>query len=122
MNGSVYAFIGDAVLTLQVRTYLVTKNLQNANTLQKRTAEFVSAKTQAKVMAQILDEKLLNDDELAIYRRGVNYKNKSMAKNVDVKSYKMATGLEALWGYWFFHNFHTRLDEMWDKFRTIVEE
>lgn len=122
MNGSVYAFIGDAVLTLQVRTYLVTKNLQNANTLQKRTAEFVSAKTQAKVMAQILDEKLLNDDELAIYRRGVNYKNKSMAKNVDVKSYKMATGLEALWGYWFFHNFHTRLGEMWDKFRTIVEE
>ena len=69
-----------------------------------------------------LDENDLDEAELSIYRRGFNYKNRSIAKNADVKSYRMATGLEALWGYWFINNYTERLGQMWDKYRTYTEE
>ena len=44
-------------------------------------------------------EELLNDDEMAVFKRGRNAKSPTVPKNADVRDYRMATGFEALVGY-----------------------
>jgi ribonuclease III family protein len=46
-TGSVLAFIGDAVLTLQVREYLIKRGFTKSKDLQSISEAFVSAKSQA---------------------------------------------------------------------------
>ncbi len=121
-NGSVLAYMGDSVLAVQVREYLILNGLTRPEELLNASNFFVSAVFQAKFMKVILDQECLNELELSIYRRGFNYKNRSIAKNADIKSYRMATGLEALWGYWFLNNQTDRLGQMWDKYKTYTKE
>lgn len=121
-NGNTLAYIGDAVMSLQVRTYLVSeKNLQKPNVLQKESVKFVSAKSQAVFLNKMIEENILNEDELLIVKRGRNAKSDSVAKNVDVVTYRIATGLEALWGYLYISNQHERLDELWKYIIQIKE-
>lgn len=121
-NGNTLAYIGDAVMSLQVRTYLVSeKNLQKPNVLQKESVKFVSAKSQAVFLNKMIEENILNEDELLIVKRGRNAKSDSVAKNVDVVTYRIATGLEALWGYLYISNQHGRLDELWKYIIQIKE-
>ena len=47
----------------------------------------------------MLDEGLLTDKEMAIYKRGRNTNSHTKAKNADVVTYRMSTGFEALMGY-----------------------
>lgn len=122
MNGSNYAFIGDAILTLLTREYLISKSVSKANQLQRQTAKFVSAMMQAEIAKQWMENTLLSEDEIIIFKRGVNYKNRSMAKNADIRSYKLSTGIEALFGYWYLEKKQERLGEMWEKYKTIVEK
>ena len=121
-NGQVLAFIGDSVMTLWVREYLVDQGMTNAKDLQVASNTYVSAKAQAKVMIALLADDFLDEKEIEIYHLGRNYKGHSKAKNVDIKTYKIASGFEALWGYWHLKNNPQRLCELWDKTRTIVEE
>lgn len=121
-NGNTLAYIGDAVMSLQVRTYLISeKNLQKPNVLQKESVKFVSAKAQAAFLNKMIDDHILNEDELLIVKRGRNAKSDSVAKNVDVVTYRIATGLEALWGYLYLSEKHERLDELWKYIIQIKE-
>lgn len=121
-NGNTLAYIGDAVMSLQVRTYLISeKNLQKPNVLQKESVRFVSAKSQAVFLNKMIEDNILSEDELLIVKRGRNAKSDSVAKNVDVVTYRIATGLEALWGYLYISNQHERLDELWKYIIQIKE-
>ncbi|NLC41756.1 MAG: ribonuclease III [Erysipelothrix sp.] len=120
-NGSVLAYIGDAVLSLQVREYLVSKSITQAKTLLKRSILFVSAESQADFMNHLLKTNELSEEELLIYKRGRNHKSSSIAKNADVISYRVATGLEALWGYLYLEQKHERLEQLWKKYREYVD-
>ncbi|NBK96884.1 MAG: ribonuclease III [Clostridia bacterium] len=121
-NGNTLAYIGDAVMSLQVRSYLISeKNLQKPNVLQKESVKFVSAKSQAAFLNKMMEEHVLSEDELAIVKRGRNAKSDSVAKNVDVQTYRIATGLEALWGYLYLSNKQERLDELWKYIIQIKE-
>jgi len=122
MSGSVLAFIGDAVLSLYVRSYLVEKGFTKPKDLQERSVRYVSAKAQAKFIHRLMDEKTLNEEELGIYKRGRNYKSDSVPKNTDVTTYHSATGYEALWGYWYMREDTARLEQIWNQMRTSVEE
>lgn len=118
---TVLAYLGDAVMSLQVREYLIDKGLVNPKKLLEASIHFVSAKSQAEFMKLILEEELLSDQEFKIYRRAYNHKFTSKAKNVDFMAYKYATGLEALWGYWYQQNQVERLEQMWDIYKSVVE-
>lgn len=122
MNSSVLAFIGDAVLSLQVREYLVEQGLVKPQKLLEESIQFVSALSQAQFIKQVIHDKLLSEEELVIFRRAYNHKFQSKAKNADVKSYKYATGLEALWGYWYLNKQNDRLEQMWNKYKTYKKE
>lgn len=110
LNGGTLAFVGDAVMTLQIRDHLVSKGVTNLKELQEKTSAVVSAKSQAAFAFVIEPELTL--EELAIFKRGRNHKSTSTAKNQHLIDYRHATGLEALWGYWYLNNEKDRLEEM----------
>lgn len=112
INGNTLAFIGDAVFSLQVREFFVSKGIQKSNVLQRKTVELVSAKGQAKILKTLLDENLLSEEELEIVKRGRNTKSHSVAKNADILTYRNATGFEALWGFLYLDNRYDRLKEL----------
>ena len=121
-SGNVLAFIGDAVLTLQVREYWVSKGYTKTKDLQEKSIEFVSAKAQASFMEYLLENEILNEEEVTIYKRGRNTKTHSIAKNADVITYRVATGFEALWGYIHLNKDQKRMDYLWGLFKDLVGE
>lgn len=120
-SGNVLAFIGDAVLTLQVREHLVSLGITKTKQLQETSIKYVSANAQAAFISELLKDGVLNEEEIAIYKRGRNAKSASSAKNADILNYRFATGFEALWGYLHLTNQTERLNELWDKFIEMVE-
>lgn len=113
LSGSVLSFIGDAILSLKVREFLVTKGYTRAKDLQEKSIIFVGAVGQAEFMQHLIDKEILDDNETNIYKRGRNANMGSTAKNVDVISYRVASGLEALFGYFYYED-KERLDEIFN--------
>ena len=110
------AFLGDAVYELLVRTEIVKKGSMPAGKLHTAAIQFVSAKGQAKAMALL--ESLLSEDEHAIFLRGRNANHVKPPKNADPNEYRIATGMEALFGYLFLYEKNERILEL---FRLILE-
>jgi ribonuclease-3 family protein len=122
LNGSVLAFVGDAVLSLKVRLLLVEHGYTKPKDLQEHSVHYVSAKAQAKFVRELLDNKQLDDAEERVYKRGRNFKSDSIPKNTDVTTYRCATGYEALWGYWYLSNQNERLEQIWNQMQTSIQE
>jgi ribonuclease-3 family protein len=92
-----FAYIGDAVFDLIIRSVLVNEGNTAVNNLHKRASAIVKAPTQSAVAAAIMDE--LTEEEKDIYRRGRNSKPHTRAKNASTMEYLEATGLEAVIGF-----------------------
>ncbi|MDN6900742.1 Mini-ribonuclease 3 [Oenococcus sicerae] len=111
-NGLSLAFIGDAVDELKIRTYLLSTGLTKVNDLQHRSKEFVSAKAHGKLFILMEDEHLLTEEERDIFKRGRNSHPHTKAKNTDIVTYQVSTGVEALLGYLYLSRQYERLDEI----------
>lgn len=101
-SGNVLAFIGDGVITMHVRTYLVSRGYTKSKDLQQKSTIYVSAKGQADFMQYILDKEILSETEFNIYKRGRNANMGATAKNASVVTYRVASGFEALIGYLYY--------------------
>lgn len=119
-SGNVLAFLGDAYLSLQVRSYLIDLGYNQLKKMQETSVLFVSAEGQAKFMNQLLKDNLISEDEMIYYKRGRNAKSRSMAKNAEMIDYRVATGLESLWGYLYLKEDFQRLDQLWSLFKESV--
>ena len=93
------AYLGDSVYENYIRKYLIGTGIGNVNDLQTESIKYVSAKAQAKFVTELIDNNILLEDELDIYKRARNYKTTSHPKNTDIITYKIATGFEAIIGY-----------------------
>ena len=91
------AYLGDSVIELCVREALVKMGVSSAKNLNSAALRFVRAKAQAEATMKILP--ILTDEENAAYRRGRNIGHTNVPKSATVGQYRMATGLEALFGY-----------------------
>lgn len=91
------AFIGDAVHSLFVKEKLVNICDDKGAVLNKKASNIVRASAQANFFDEI--ESLLNEDEIAVYKRARNAKKGTRAKNATVHEYNKATGFEAVVGY-----------------------
>ena len=120
-NGNTLAYIGDSIMTLKVREFLVNEGYTKAKELQEKSTAYISAKAQAMVVTAMLQSGFLSEKEQKIYRLGRNYKGHTKAKNVDVLTYKAASGFEAIWGYWYLVRNPQRLNEIWEETRKLVE-
>ena len=109
INAGSLAYVGDAIYELIIRKYLISIKLNNVNKLQNEAIKYVSAKAQAKFLDKIIDANILTNEELSTVSRARNYKPNSKPKNTDIKTYKKATALEALFGMLYLSNNKDRL-------------
>ncbi len=103
------AFIGDAVYSVYIRTYLASISSLPAGKLHRQAIKYVSAKAQAYIIDNLYD--ILDENEKLVYKRGRNTNIHTVSKNVDVVTYKKATGYEALIGYLYLKD-NTRLEKI----------
>ena len=99
INGIALAFEGDAVYSLYIRRHLIFQGQTKPNQLHRLATRYVSAKAQASLIEKMLEQELLTEKELDIYKRGRNANSHTKAKNADVVTYRMSTGFEAVMGY-----------------------
>ena len=92
-----FAFVGDGIYSLVIRTIIAESGNVPVNKLHKETTALVQASAQASLAQMIFDD--LTQEEQTIYKRGRNTKSASSAKNATIQDYRKATGLETLVGY-----------------------
>ncbi|WP_283811905.1 Mini-ribonuclease 3 [Paenalkalicoccus suaedae] len=112
MNALALAYMGDGVLELYVRYRLLASGKVRPNKLHREATNYVSARSQAKILAHLVDGERLTDEEQAVVRRGRNAKSHTIPKNTDRATYQMSTAFEALLGYLYVTKQHERLEEV----------
>ena len=105
-----FAFIGDAVFSALIRSYVLSKGNRAANTLHAMSSRYVKATAQSLMAQYIFDS--LSEDEADIYKRGKNAHINSHTRNASLYEYKCATGLEALFGYLYLSGRNSRILEL----------
>ena len=106
------AYLGDAIYEIYIRESLIKKGLAKVEDLQKSAITYVSAKGQASILTNLLDNNILTEEEIEIVKRGRNYKRSSHPKHTDIITYKLSTGFEALIGYLYLSKKTERLEEI----------
>lgn len=105
------AYLGDSAYELYIREKLLNNGIVNPNILQKEAVKYVSAKSQSKILNNMIENNFLTEEEVTVVKRGRNYKRSIHPKNTDIITYKISTGFEALIGYLYLTN-KTRLQEI----------
>lgn len=105
-----WAYIGDCVYDLYIRTNLVNTTNLKPHKLHIETIKYVKAKSQANFLEKIHDK--LTDEEKEIVRRARNAENHHLPKNSNVQEYMYATAFEALIGYLYLTKKFGRIKEI----------
>ena len=113
MSTPALAYLGDCVIELCVREYLVESGLSTSRNLNKEALNYVRASAQAEAMKNLFP--LLTEEEEAFFKRGRNIGHTNVPKNATVSDYRTATGMEVLFGYLHVSHQKERIDEL---FRT----
>ena len=111
------AHMGDCVFEILCRGYLCAQGETTVDRLHRDTINMVKATAQAKFVDKLLP--LLNEEEMAYYRRGRNAHVHAVPKSATPAEYAKATGLEALFGALYLAGKTDRLNEL---FRAVMEE
>jgi ribonuclease-3 family protein len=121
LNSLALAYMGDAVYEKYIRHHLLLKGNIRPNQLHRLSTQYVSAKAQAKVILQMLEEGFVNEEEIAVVKRGRNAKSGTIPKNTDVQTYRYSTAFEALVGYHYLLDNHNRLSEIIERAISLSE-
>lgn len=104
------AYLGDAVFELCAREYLVKKGITDIALLNKEAKKLVSASAQAKLCKALIPA--LTDEEMGIYKKARNIGHSRSSKNADPVEYRIATGIEALFGELYLEGKIERINEL----------
>jgi len=121
LNSLALAYMGDAIYETYVRRHLLYSGKVRPNQLHRTGTTYVSAKAQCKILFQMMDDKLLDEEEVAVVLRGRNAKSGTVPKNTDVQTYHYSTAFEALMGYLYLTDRKERLEELVRKAFLYVE-
>ena len=105
-----WAYVGDCIYELYIRTDLVNKTKLKPHKLHIETIKYVKAKAQADILKRIGEN--LTEKELEIVRRGRNAENHHLPKNADPADYMYSTAFEGLIGYLYLTKQDERLKEI----------
>lgn len=114
------AYLGDAVYERQVRLFLVKRANMSPGKLHHMGVHLVNAHFQAACANAI--EEYLTEGEADILRRGRNAKSFTVPKNTDVSEYRLATGLEALFGYLELIGDQKRIEEIFELIESLANK
>ena len=91
------AYLGDSILEVCVRQYLVSeRGISSSAKLNRAALSFVTEPAQSEAMGRI--EPCLSEEESGFYHRGRNSGQGHVPKSASVGEYRRATGMEALFG------------------------
>lgn len=110
MSPLIWAYVGDAVYELYIRTNLVEHTKLKPHKLHIESIKYVKAQAQAKILKEL--EPILNEEEKEIVRRARNTQNHHLPKNADVQDYMYSTAFEGLIGYLYLTKQKERLNEI----------
>lgn len=110
MSPLTWAYVGDCVYELYIRTKLVDTTKLKPHELHIKSVKYVKAKAQAETLKKL--ETILTEEEKEIVRRGRNTQTHHIAKNASMQDYMYATAFEALIGYLYLTKQDDRLFEM----------
>ena len=113
LNPLVWAFIGDAVFEVAVRSNIIANTKKTSGDLHKSAVKYVKASSQSQLLDDIMP--ILTEEEEYIVKRGRNTKTTHVPKNADMIDYRRATAFEALIGYLYMLKRYDRLDEIFKK-------
>ena len=113
MNPLTWAYIGDNVYELFIRTYLINTTNLKPHKLHIEAIKYVKASAQANILKNIYED--LTEEEKEIVRRGRNAENHHVPKNSNVQEYMYATAFEALIGYLYLTKQNKRLKKILNK-------
>jgi len=113
MKNLILAYLGDAVFELYVREYLIESGISTVNDLQTKSLDYISAKSQRRILEKLINLNFLTPDEIEIVNRGRNA-DSHKSKTTDVVTYHKATGFECLIGY-LYQNDKNRLNEIMER-------
>ncbi|MEK4299093.1 Mini-ribonuclease 3 [Oceanobacillus sp. FSL W8-0428] len=122
MKSLALAYIGDAIYEVYVRELLLERGTIKPNQLHQEAIQYVSGKSQAKVILHWLEDNLLTEEESKVVVRGRNAKSGSTPKNINVQTYRYSTAFEALIGYHYLLKNEQRLQELMTKAVDFLEE
>lgn len=97
MSPLIWAYVGDCVYELYVRTYLINTTDLKPHKLHIEAIKYVKAQSQANTLQKIYSN--LTNEEKEIVRRGRNAENHHLPKNANIQEYMYSTAFEALIGY-----------------------
>ena len=106
------AYLGDSIYESYIREYLIKKGISHVNDLQVESLNYVSAKSQARILKDLMDKNIFTEEELSVIKRARNTKSKSHPKSCDIITYQHATSLEALFGYLKLRKNEERIEEI----------
>ena len=112
LSGGALAYIGDAVFELQVRKRLIDEGQTQSGKMNKEALSYVTATSQSGAVERILPH--LSAEEEEVYRRGRNANGISAPKSAAMSEYRRATGLEALFGWLYLHEYDKRIEELFE--------
>jgi ribonuclease-3 family protein len=110
------AHVGDGVYELLIRSMLCETGHTAVADLHRRTVKMVRAEAQAEAMEII--KPMLDESEIAVYKRGRNARVNSVPKHADIHQYHAATGFEALFGWLYLQGKLERINQL---FNAIME-
>lgn len=110
-SGVVLAYLGDSVWELYVREYFILKGY-NIRNLNKHVVKCVNAKTQSRILREIIDK--VDEKYKPLINRSKNGNIKTFPKSCSVMEYREATGFEAYIGALY-------IDGNTDKIKEIIK-
>lgn len=110
MSPLIWAYVGDSVYELYIRTHLVNTTKLKPHKLHIESIKYVKAKAQAEILEKLTE--ILTDQEKEIVRRGRNAENHHLPKNATIQDYMYSTAFEALIGYLYLTKQDERLKEV----------
>lgn len=113
MSPLTWAYVGDCVYELFIRTHLVETTNLKPHKLHIEAVKQVKAKAQADKLEELKD--FLTDEEKEIVRRARNTQNHHLPKNANPTDYMYATAFEGLIGYLYLSEQKERLKEILNK-------
>lgn len=111
INVLALAYLGDSIYECSIRKFLLEQNILKVKDLQKASIQYVSAKSQAKFLKEMIEKDFFKEEELSLLKRARNHKSRT-SKNTDIITYKHSTALEALIGDLYLKKEFNRIEEI----------
>lgn len=121
LGGATLAYLGDAVLEVMVRRYLVSLGIADGGTLSRMALNFVRATAQSAGVEKLMPH--LTEEEEYIYKRGRNAHGIAIPKSASAAEYRRATGMEALFAWLDLVGRHERAKELFQiAYADVMEQ